>query len=298
MQKTCIIIAGPTAIGKTATAIEVAKYFNTQIVSADSRQCYKEMNIGTAKPSPAELSTVEHFFINSHSINDSISAADFESYAMEKVDQILHNNRVAVIVGGTGLYIKAFVEGLDQIPAIDNNIRQDILENYEQNGLEWLQDAIKKEDTLFFQKGEIYNPQRMMRALEVKRSTGKSIFEFHRKDSKKRPFKIVQFHLQIPKDILHERINTRVDKMMDEGLLDEVKKLHPHRHLNALQTVGYKELFNFIDGNTDLKTAVEEIKKNTRSYAKRQITWFKKVAAMHNCGSSEVDYIIRTSSQE
>jgi tRNA dimethylallyltransferase len=275
-QKTCIIICGPTASGKTDIAIDVAKHFNTQIISADSRQCFKELGIGVAKPSLEQLSAIHHYFINSHSIIENISAADYEQYALKAIDEIFKTNDVAVMVGGTGLYIKAFCEGLDDIPQTNAKIKNDIIENYTANGIAWLQEKIKEEDPLYFEKGEIQNPQRMMRALEVVRNTGKSIISHQQKIKKERDFKIIKIGIEIQRIILYERINTRVDKMMAQGLEEEARVLDPQKDLNALQTVGYRELFDYFENKSTLEKAIELIKQNTRHYAKRQMTWFKK----------------------
>lgn len=275
-NKTIIIIAGPTAVGKTAIAIEIAKHFQTEIISSDSRQCYKELNIGVARPAEEELKTITHHFIASHSVQDEITAAGFEQYALQKADDLFSGNDKVVMTGGTGLYIKAFCEGLDLIPDVPGNIRQSIIKNYEQYGLVWLQDEIKKKDDEFFRKGEIKNPQRIMRALEVAEATGKSILEFRKGEKVQRPFDIIKIGLELPKEELHTRINARTDQMMEAGLLDEVKSLVPFKNLNALQTVGYKELFDHLENKLSLAEAIELIKKNTRQYARRQMTWFKK----------------------
>jgi tRNA dimethylallyltransferase len=275
-QKTCIIICGPTASGKTDIAIDIATQFNTKIISADSRQCFSELGIGVAKPSLDQLSDVHHYFINSHSITENITAADFEQYALVAINDIFKTNDVAVMIGGTGLYIKAFCEGLDDIAPTDPNIKIDIIENYRVNGITWLQEKIKTEDPLYFEKGEVQNPQRMMRALEVVRNTGKSIVTHQQKIKKHRDFNIIKIGIDIQRDILYSRINTRVDKMMAQGLEKEAKELHPQKELNALQTVGYRELFDYFENTMSLEKAVELIKQNTRHYAKRQMTWFKK----------------------
>ena len=276
MKKACIIIVGPTAIGKTALAIQVAQHFSTSIISADSRQCFKELNIGVAKPSVEELQLIKHYFINSHSIKDTLNAALFENYALDKVKQIFAQHDVAVMVGGTGLYIKTFTNGIDEVPVIKPAIREQITADYEWEGLEWLQKEVEKNDPLYFEKGETKNPQRLMRALEVKLSTGKSIIEFQTQQKRHRDFNILKIGLQMPKEDLNKRINTRVEEMMKNGLLEEVKKLQPHKDLNALQTVGYRELFGHLIGDLTLEDATEAIKINTRQYAKRQMTWFKK----------------------
>ena len=288
-KKTCIIIAGPTAIGKTSIAIEIAKHFSTKIISADSRQCYKELNIGVAKPSAEELAAVHHYFINSHSVNDNLSVADFEKYALNATTEIFTTNDIAVVVGGTGLYIKAFCEGLDEIPATEINTRNVIVADYNNNGIEWLQQQIKKNDPDYYVQGEMQNPQRMMRALEVKLSTGKSITLFQSKQKKIRDFNIIKICLQLPREDLYQRINKRVDDMMSVGLAEEVKGLIPFKHLNALQTVGYRELFDYFSAANmpvSLERTVELIKQNTRHYAKRQMTWFKKVEEMQFCDPS------------
>ena len=271
-----IIIAGPTAVGKTALAIELALYYNTVIISADSRQCYKELGIGVAKPSEAELQAVKHYFINSHSIEDSLSAADFENYALSQLQQLFLTKEVVVMVGGTGLYMKAFVEGLDQIPSVSDAVKEKLSTAFEKGGMPWLQAQVREEDPAFFETGEILNPQRLLRALEVKWTTGKSIQAFRTHQKKERPFRIIQFGLELPRAVLYKQINQRVLQMVADGLVEEARKLIPFRSLNALQTVGYRELFDCFDGITSLDRAIELIQQNTRHYAKRQMTWFKK----------------------
>jgi tRNA dimethylallyltransferase len=274
--KTVIIVCGPTAAGKTAAAITLAKYFQTQIISADSRQCFKELNIGVARPGEKDLQEVPHHFIASYSIQDNINAALFEQYALKKVIELFGKNNIVIMIGGTGLYIKAFCEGLDAIPDIDPQIRDTIVVNYNNGGIEWLREQVEKYDPFFILKGEIKNPQRMMRALEVKLSTGRSILSFHTSKQTHREFRIIKIGLNLPKEELHRNISVRVDKMIETGLVDEVKNLIRFKNLNALQTVGYTEIFNYLENKITLEKAVEEIKKNTRQYAKRQITWFRK----------------------
>jgi tRNA dimethylallyltransferase len=276
LHKTCIIIVGSTAAGKTAIAIQLARYFSTKIISADSRQCFKELNIGVAKPSIDELQEVQHYFINSHSITDTVNAAVFENFALKKIQHIFKQHDIAVMVGGTGLYIKAFTDGIDEVPAVKSEIREQVIADYEWEGLDWLQKEVEKSDPLYFSTGEIKNPQRLMRALEVKLSTGKSIIEFQTGQKASRDFQIIKIGIEIPREVLIKKINTRVDVMMQMGLLAEVKSLQQYKHLNALQTVGYRELFGHLIGDLSLKDAVEAIKINTRQYAKRQMTWFKK----------------------
>lgn len=274
MQKTVILITGPTAVGKTAIAVEVARYFQTEIISADSRQCFTELNIGVARPSKDELEAVPHHFIASHSIQENLSAAYFEQYALRLAEDIFKRKDVVVMAGGTGLYVKAFTEGLDEIPAVDPALRNRITAEFEMNGIEWLQGEIKRMDPVYASRGSMQNPQRMLRALEVVMGTGQSILSFQHKNKKQRPFRIISIRLDLPREELYERINNRVDQMMKMGLLEEITILYPYRHFNALQTVGYKELFEYIDDKQSLEQAVEHIKRNTRHFAKRQCTWF------------------------
>jgi tRNA dimethylallyltransferase len=276
MNKTCIVIVGPTAVGKTSLAVQTALHFKTEIISADSRQCFSELNIGVAKPSAEDLQQVKHHFISSHSIQDEMNTAVFEQYALMKADGIFKQHDVAVVVGGTGLYVKTFCQGIDEVPFVDEKIRKKINAEFEWEGLEWLQKEVEKNDPLYYTRGEIKNPHRLLRALEVKLSTGKSIIEFQTQQKKHRDFNIIKIGLELPKEQLHKNINGRVDAMMKAGFLDEVKKLVPFKKLNALQTVGYRELFGHLAGDLLLEDAVEIIKINTRQYAKRQMTWFKK----------------------
>jgi tRNA dimethylallyltransferase len=268
---------GPTASGKTAAAIQLAKSFHGSIISADSRQCYRELNIGVARPSPQELQDVPHYFIATHPIADEVTAATFEALAMKWTTELFAGGQDKIVMtGGTGLYIKAFCEGLDAMPPVDGDIRQQVRQQYEKEGLDWLQREVAEKDPGFYAAGENQNPQRLMRALEVRLSTGRSILDFRKKGKKQRSFQMVKIGLQLPKEELHRRIDERVDRMMENGLLNEVKGLLAYRELNALHTVGYTELFDHLDGRLSLVQAVEAIKKNTRSYAKRQMTWFRK----------------------
>jgi tRNA dimethylallyltransferase len=274
MQKKVILITGPTAVGKTAAAIHIARHFQTEIISADSRQCFKELSIGVARPSVEELQQVPHHFVTSHHIDEAVSAAIFEKYAIGISHQIFRSKDVLVMAGGTGLYAKAFMEGLDDIPAIDADIRSRLLHEFELNGIDWLQDQLRQRDPLYSSQGSMHNPQRMLRALEVITGTGQSILSFQQKKIKLRDFDVVSISLELPREELYTRINARVDQMMATGLWEEVQELYPYRHLNALQTVGYKELFDYVDGKHTMQVAVELIKRNTRQFAKRQCTWF------------------------
>jgi tRNA dimethylallyltransferase len=280
VQKTCIVIAGPTAVGKTAVAIALATHFKTAIISADSRQCFKELSIGVAKPTPEQLSKVRHYFINSHSIQEEVNAAVFETYALDAAAQIFERHDIAVMVGGTGLYLKAFCGGMDHIPAIPPEIRGKLFAAYLQNGLSWLQENIKKEDPLFAATADMQNPRRLLRALEVIQVTGQSIRHFQQGRQKQRPFSIIKIGLELPREILYGQVNRRVDEMVAAGLAEEVRSLLPFRELNALQTVGYSELFDFYAGRITFEKSIELVKKNTRHYAKRQMTWFQRDAAI------------------
>jgi tRNA dimethylallyltransferase len=292
-QKTCIIICGPTASGKTSAAIDVAQYFNTEIISADSRQCFKELNIGVAKPSQEELNSVPHHFIHTHSVHDNFTAADYEKYAIAEIKKIFTTRDIAVMVGGTGLYIKAFCDGLDDIAAIDEKIKKEIVFQYNEHGIVWLQAKIKEEDPLYFKKGEIKNPQRLMRALEVVRNSGKSILEQQTKIKKQRDFNIIKIGIDLPRGFLYERINNRVDFMVEQGLEAEARSLFPFKNLNALQTVGYRELFDYFENKISKERAIELIKQNTRHYAKRQLTWFKKDEAVQWRQPEEIIHFIK-----
>jgi tRNA dimethylallyltransferase len=289
---TCIIITGPTAVGKTALSIALARHFNTSIVSADSRQCYQELNIGVAKPSAEQLQLVKHYFINSHSIQQDLNAAIFEQYAQNAVNEIFQTNRIAIMVGGTGLYIKAFCEGLDEIPAVSSEIREMINSSYEAGGLSWLHNEVKEIDPDYYATGEIQNPQRLIRALEVKRSTGKSIRQFQEGEKQKRDFSIIKIGLDLPRPELYNRINQRVERMMQLGLLEEVNSLLPYQKLNALQTVGYTELFDYLNKQITLEKAIENIKKHSRHYAKRQLTWFRRDGSIHWFNPIDLSQII------
>lgn len=275
-KPTVIFVCGPTASGKTAWAIRIAQHLNTVILSADSRQCYRELNIGVARPSEEELNAVPHHFIASHSITDELNAAWYEEYALKIASDVFANHPYLVVVGGTGLYIKAFRDGMDNIPPVDPAIRERIRQTYAQSGMEWLKEAVKQADPLYFETGETENPQRMMRALEVAETTGKSIRSFQTSQTSLRSFNSISIAPDWPREALYERINRRVDMMVEAGLEEEARSLLPQKHLNALQTVGYSEFFDYFDGKISRTEAIEKIKQHTRQYAKRQLTWFKR----------------------
>jgi tRNA dimethylallyltransferase len=276
INPTVYIIAGPTAVGKTAVSIALAKALNTEIISADSRQCFTELSIGVARPSEAELAAVQHYFIADHSVETAINAGYFEKFALDKTEQVFTQKNQLVMVGGTGLYIRAFCDGIDPMPEIDPSIRDAIIANYASKGLIWLQAELKHRDPLFWETAEQSNPQRLMRALEVLNATGKSILLFRTAQKKQRPFNIIKIGLEMPVDQLTNRINLRVDQMIQDGLIEEVQSVLQYRNKPALQTVGYKEVFDYLDGNISKEQAITQIKNHTRQYAKRQMTWFKK----------------------
>ena len=281
MTPTVYIIVGPTAVGKTKYAIALAQKLKTEIISADARQCYQELNIGVARPSLEELTTVPHHFIASHSIQENLNAGTFEQYAMAKSAELLAQFGSVVMVGGTGLYIKAFVEGMDQIPAIDPAIRNQIQQDLTSKGMDWLQTQVQAKDPAYWARadqGEQQNTQRLSRALEVLIGTGQSILSFQMQSKKLRPFNIQKMGLEMPREQLYNRINQRVMQMVEMGLEEEVNALRPQFHLNALQTVGYQEWLPYLEGNQSKEAVIEAIQQNTRHYAKRQLTWFKKDA--------------------
>ncbi len=276
MEKTLISVVGPTAIGKTAMAISLALHFDTEIISSDSRQFYKEMRIGTAVPVLEELQAVKHHFIQHKSIFDRYSVGDFERDALQLLDKLFSEKDIVVMVGGSGLYNDAVTKGLDKFPKIDLDIRKQLNKVYEENGIEKIQEQLKVADSVYYQRVDKENPHRLIRALEVCLGTGKPYSSFLAKAKKSRPFRTIIIGLKADRQLVYDRINTRVDDMIAQGLVSEVEKLKKHQNLNALQTVGYKELFNYFEENWSLDFAISEIKKNTRRFAKRQMTWFKK----------------------
>ncbi len=275
-QKTLIVVVGPTAIGKTSLAIDLAKYYKTEIISADSRQFFKEMNIGTAKPSVEELAAAPHHFIGSHTVKTLFSTGDFEVEALNLMDQLFKKHNTLIMVGGSGLYVDAIVKGLDKLPEIDLAIREQLNKHFETKGIEPIRAQLQELDPEYYVKVDTSNPQRMIRGLEVILSTGKKLSSFLTASKKQRPFHIIKIGLNTDRTILYDRINRRVDLMMEAGLLNEVEQLKPYREYNALNTVGYSELFEYLEGKTDLPSAVAMIKQNTRRFAKRQLTWFRR----------------------
>lgn len=275
-KKVLLAVVGPTAIGKTALGIQLAKHFDTEILSADSRQFFKEMEIGTAVPSQEELAQVPHYFIQHKSIFEPYSVGDFEKEAMALLDGLFQQKDTVVMVGGSGLYVDAVVHGLDEFPEVDPDIRTALNQKLKKNGLSSLQEELKLKDPSYYKIVDLENPHRLIRALEVCRASGQPFSSFLNRPKPKRPFKTLYVGLEAPREVIYERINQRVDLMMQAGLLEEAERLYPHKTLNALQTVGYKELFEYLDGHCTLEFAVSEIKKNTRRFAKRQLTWLRK----------------------
>ena len=275
-QKTLIVVVGPTAIGKTALAIELAKQYQTEIISADSRQFFKEMSIGTAKPSDEELTAAPHHFINSHSVTQFFSTGDFEVEALALLEKLFKKHQVLIMVGGSGLYINAVCNGLDEMPEIDLAIREKLNQQFATEGIAAIRKQLAELDPEYFEKVDQSNPQRMIRGLEVVLSTGQKLSSLLTSNKKERPFNIIKIGLNTDREKLYNQINHRVDVMIENGLVEEVKSLAAYKELNALKTVGYAEIFDYFDGKIDLPTAIDKIKQNTRRFAKRQLTWFRK----------------------
>lgn len=276
MSKYLICILGPTAIGKTAVSIDLAKYFDTDIISCDSRQFYKEMSIGTAVPTDEELGHVRHHFIQHISIFDNYSVGDYEKDALAKISEIFKNRDTLFLTGGSGLYQKAVLEGLDYFPKVDKRIRRSLNETYQKQGLKPLQDQLKEKDPNYFELVDQQNPHRLIRALEICIGTDQPFSSFMNKNKKaNRSFKVIKIGLTADRPVIYDRIEQRVDKMFADGLLEEARSLYAYRDLNALQTVGYKEVFDYLDGSISIDEAKAEIKKNTRRFAKRQLTWLR-----------------------
>ena len=275
-QNTLITIVGPTAIGKTALSIQLAKTFSASIISCDSRQFFKEMTIGTAVPKPKELAAAKHYFIQNKSVFDSYNVGEFERDALEKLEVLFKENPIQIMVGGSGLYVDAVLNGLDYFPEVNPKIREALLFKLEKEGIEVLQKQLKELDLESYKLIAIDNPHRIMRALEVCIGSGIPYSTFKNKPKKQRNFKSIKIGLNADREIIYNRINQRVDAMIDNGLIEEAKTLYAHKELNALQTVGYRELFSFFDGNFTKEFAISEIKKNSRRFAKRQLTWFKR----------------------
>lgn len=275
MNKTLITISGPTAVGKTKFSIDLAKLLNCQIISCDSRQFYKELSIGTAIPSKKELNAVKHHYIHHKSINDTYTVKDFQKDALNKIKELFNSDEFIILVGGSGLYMDAVIYGLDDFPEIDKKVRENLNLKLNKFGIIYLQKKLQKLDPEYYSKVDLKNPRRLIRALEVCISSNKPFSSYVNKKKTKHPFKLFNIGIVMDRDKLYEKINSRVDQMFSQGLVNEVKGLIDFKNYNALKTVGYKELFQFIENKCTLNESIEEIKKNTRRYAKRQITWLK-----------------------
>jgi tRNA dimethylallyltransferase len=286
-KKKLIVLVGPTAVGKTVVAIELAERLKTEIVSADSRQIFREMEIGTAKPSADELARVRHHFINIKSIEEDYNAGQFGRDAMEVIEKLFVVHDQLILCGGSGLYMKALLEGFDEMPEIPVGVREEIVEQYERNGLAWLQGEVEKVDPEYFAEADVKNPHRLIRALELNRASGQQMGAFRKKNKKELPFEVTKIGLELPREELFQRIDERMDRMIDQGLFEEAAKLYPRKQLNALQTVGYQEIFGFMAGKYDKVEAIRLLKRNSRRYAKRQLTWFKKDKEIMWCSGHE-----------
>lgn len=291
-QKYLVVIAGPTAVGKTDLTIKLAKHYNTVILSADSRQFYKELTIGTAKPEKNQLEEVPHYFINTKHIDELYGAGHYEKDALQLLGELFERHQLVFLTGGSGLYIDAVLNGVDDFEEIPPEVRERFNKDFQEKGLDWLQRELAEQDPNYYNTVDRNNPQRIIRALEVIAHTGQAYSTFLNNNKKERDFTAIKILLNTDRQVLYDRINKRVDKMMENGLLDEVKNFITYKQFNALKTVGYRELHEYLDGKTDLKTAVEKIKQHTRNYAKRQITWFKNKDQFEEFSPEDADKII------
>jgi tRNA dimethylallyltransferase len=292
MDKHLIVVCGPTAVGKTDTAIRLAQHFNAEVISADSRQFYREMNAATAKPTPEELRFVKHHFIDSLSIFDTYSAGRFEQESLKRLKVLHEKNDVAIAAGGSGLYLKALTEGLDALPDIPENISTELQRISDQDGITLLQEELKEKDPIYFQKVDIHNPRRLIRALSLIRHTGQPFSSFLSGQKASRNFDVCYVRLDIPRKDLYQRIDQRVDTFFDLDWLTEIRQLYPHRKLKALQTVGYTEMFDWLDGKMTMEEAVDKVKQHSRNYAKRQLTWLNKYTTTQSYHPSAYGIII------
>lgn len=276
MPHTLIVLIGPTGVGKTELSLSIAEHFQTCILSADSRQLYQELKIGTAAPTPSQLARVPHHFVGTLGLTDYYSAAQYEADVLDKLEELFQHNDTVVLTGGSMMYVDAVCKGIDDIPTVDKETRELMLQRYEEEGLETLCAELKILDPEYYQIVDLKNPKRVIHALEICYMTGKAYTSFRTQKHKERPFRIIQIGLTREREELYDRINRRVDEMMQEGLLEEAKSVYPFKHLNSLNTVGYKEIFNYLDGEWSLDFAIEKIKQNSRIYSRKQMTWFKR----------------------
>ena len=292
MKKTLIVITGPTAVGKTALCLEIAKHFDIPIINADSRQIYRELRIGTAQPTKEQMQEVKHYFVGTLGLDDYYSASLFEQQVLECLEQQFLTSDYALLSGGSMMYIDAVCDGIDDIPTIDDETRTLMKQRLADEGLEALVEELKRLDPEYYEIVDRQNPRRVVHALEICTMTGKTYTSFRKREKRQRPFQIIKIGLNRPREELYDRINQRVDQMMADGLLEEARSLYPLRHLNALNTVGYKELFDYLEGRWPLEEAVERIKGNTRRYARKQLTWYKKDERMKWFHPQETEQII------
>lgn len=276
MSHTLIVLIGPTGVGKTELSLSIAEHFNTCIVSSDSRQLYADLKIGTAAPTPEQLARVKHHFVGTLQLTDYYSAAQYEAEVMSKLEELFQKNDVVVLTGGSMMYVDAICKGIDDIPTVDKDTRELMMQKYEMEGLERLCAELKLLDPEYYQIVDLKNPKRVIHALEICYMTGKTYTSFRTQSTKERPFRIIKIGLTRDREELYERINLRVDEMMKEGLLEEAKSVYEYKHLNSLNTVGYKEIFQYLDGEWTLDFAIEKIKQNSRIYSRKQMTWFKR----------------------
>lgn len=292
-MKKLIVIAGPTAVGKTHVAIQLARHYQTEIISADSRQLFRELNIGTAKPSVEELALVPHHFVNSHSIHDDYDAGAYGRDAIALITSLFSQLDKLIVCGGSGLYIKAALEGFDEMPDVPTGLRERLIDDYRLHGIAWLQQKLKEADPEYYQQVDIQNPHRLIRALELHAASSKPMSAWRQQQKAEHPFTIVKIGIELDRERLYQRIDQRMDEMIARGLFEEAQHLYHLRHLNALQTVGYKEIFDWIEGKYDREEAVRLLKRNSRRYAKRQLTWFKRDEEMHWFTPDQVREIIK-----
>jgi len=291
-SKKLIVIVGPTAVGKTEIALRLAEYFRTEIISADSRQIYRELKIGTAKPTTEELARVHHHFINTHSITQDYDAGEYGREALSRIHQLFEIHDTLIMCGGSGLYIQAVLEGFDEMPEIPAGTREKIVDEFKSKGLPWLQKEVEAADPDYFADVDSKNPQRLMRALELYRVTNIPVKQLRKKTKLEHSFEVIKIGLEVSREELYERIDTRMDRMVEMGLFEEAEMFYPHRALNALQTVGYREIFGCLDKQYDKEEAIRLLKRNSRRYAKRQLTWFKKDQQIKWFQPDQVDQVI------
>ena len=280
-MKTLVVLTGPTGVGKTELSLSLAERLGSPIVNADSRQIYRELPIGTAAPTAAEQARVPHLFVGTKSLTEDYNAGEYEREALAALEELFQTRDKVLMVGGAMLYIDAVCNGLDDIPAVPKDLREQLQRQLETNGLVWLQEQVRQADPKYFAEADTQNPQRLLHALEVSMTSGQPYSAFRSGAKKERPFRVVKIALNRPRDILYSRINARVEQMLEQGLLDEVRAVEPLRHLNALNTVGYKEMFRYLDGEWTLEQAADMIRQNSRHYAKRQLTWFRADPDIH-----------------